>query len=152
MAVLAVIFGIRTVLGLRQVRRDASSDFDYKRTNGMVPDTMDQDSYEKIYRRVYGPRGSAYVASVMLAILIITPLAMAAFGFGLNFIYNLSGQDRVIEPGYLVWQFFIFFGIIAVWVGIAYVAARRYHQNAPGSLQFEIDQHIYGGSDFGERF
>lgn len=152
MGVIAVIFGVRAFLGWLQVRSDARADYDYKRDNGMVPDAMDRETYEKIYRRVYGPRGPVHVAGAMLAILIATPIAMIGFEAGLNLAYNLSGQSRVIEPGYLVWQFFLFFGMIAVWVAIAYLAARQYHRRAPGSLQFEMDQHLYGDSDYGETF
>jgi len=152
MAALALIFGVRTLLGWQQVRRDARDDYVYKQANGMVPDSLDRDNYEQIYRRVYGPRGPIHVAGAMLAILIATPIAMIGFEAGLNLIYNLSGQNRVIEPGYLVWQFFLFFGMIAVWVTIAYYAAKHYHSKAPGSLQFEIDQHLYGGIDYEETF
>jgi len=42
--------------------------------------------------------------------------------------------------------------MIAVWVTIAYYAAKLYHSKAPGSLQFEIDQHLYGGIDYEETF
>ena len=152
MAVLALIFGIRAFWGWRNVCSDAHADYEYKRANGMVPDAIERETYERIYRRVYGPRGPLHVAGAMLAILIATPIAMLGFEAGLNLIYNLSGQSRVIEPGYLVWQFFLFFGMIAVWVGIAYLAARRYHRTAPGSLQFEMDRHLYGDADYGEAF
>lgn len=152
MGVIALTFAARACLGLLQVRGDARADYDYKRANGMLPDSISREPYEQIYRRVYSPRGPLHVAGAMLAILIATPIAMWGFALGLDLIYNLSGQNRVIEPGYLVWQFFLFFGIIAVWVGIGYLAARRYHQKAPGSLQFEMDQYLYGDSEFGERF
>lgn len=152
MGVLALIFGVRAFMGWRQVGRDAEADYDYKSANQMMPDAISRESYAQIYRRVYGPRGPLHVAGAMLAILLVTPLAMLAFEAGLNLIYNLSGQSRVIEPGYLVWQFFLFFGMIAVWVSIAYFAARRYHQTAPGSLQYELDQYLYGGEDYGETF
>lgn len=152
MAVLALFFGARALMGWRQVRQDAREDFAYKRGNGMLPDTLTQGDYEHIYRRVYGPRGPAYVAAAMVGILLLTPLAMIGFEAALNWMYNLSGQSRVIEPGFLVWQFFLFFGMIAVWVTIGYVASRRYHQTAPGSLQFEIDQHLYGDPEFGDNF
>jgi len=83
----------------------------------------------------------------MLAILLVTPIALKGFEVGLNFIYNLSGQNRVIEPGFLVWQFFLFFGIIAVWVSIAYLAARHYHRSETGNLQFEMDQYLNGPNE-----
>ena len=148
MGAIAIAFGLRTFLALQQVRRDAQGDYDYKKSQGMIDDAMDRETYEEIYRRVYGPRGPLHIAGAMLAILIVTPLAMIGFEAGLNLIYNLSGQSRVIEPGYLVWQFFLFFGMIAVWVAIAYLAARRYHRKAPGSLQFEMDRHLYGEVEY----
>jgi hypothetical protein len=147
---LALFFGARTALGWVRVRGDASDDYDYKKGQGMVPDGLPREAYERIYKRVYGPRGPAHVAAGALAILVLTPVVMFAFEAFLNLMYNLSGQSRVIEPGYLVWQFFIFFGLIATWVGIGYAASRRYHQTAPGNLQYEIDQHLYGGEDFGD--
>jgi len=147
MGVIALVFAARAFIGWQQVRNDAREDYEYKQVRGMVPGAMNRETYEQIYRRVYNPRGPLHVAGAMLAILIATPIAMWGFSFGLDLIYNLSGQSRKIEPGYLVWQFFLFFGIIAVWVSIAYLAARRYHQKAPGNLQFELDQHLYGGDD-----
>ena len=149
---LDVIFILRALLAWDQVRRDAREDYNYKHANAMVPDAIDRDAYEQIYRRVYGPRGPLHVAAAMIAILLITPVAMLGFEAGLNLIYNLSGQSRVIEPGFLVWQFFLFFGMIAVWVGIAYLAARQYHRKAPGSLQFELDQYLYGDRSEPESF
>lgn len=150
MGVLALIFGARAFLAWHRVGRDAQEDYAYKKSNGMVPDALDRESYQRIYRKVYSPRGLIHVAGAMVAILIATPIAMFIFEPFLNWIYNLSGQSRVIEPGYLVWQFFLFFGMIAVWVTIAYNVAKRYHRTAPGSLQYEMDQHLYGGDDFGE--
>jgi len=44
------------------------------------------------------------------------------------------------------------FGMIAVWVSIAYFVAKRYHRKAPGNLQYEIDQHLYGDIDYDETF
>ena len=152
MAALALIFGLRAALGWVRVRKDARDDYVYKQGNNMMPGALTQSDYEKIYCRVYGPRGPIYVAAAMVGILVLTPLAMIAFEFLLNWIYNLSGQNRVIEPGYLVWQFFLFFGMIAVWVTIGYVASRRYHQTTPGSLQFEMDEHLYGDPEFGDTF
>ena len=152
MGVIALIFGVRAFVGWLQVRSDARTDYDYKYDNGMVSDAMGRETYEQIYRKVYGPRGPLHVAGAMLAILVATPIAMIGFEAGLNLAYNLSGQSRVIEPGYLVWQFFLFFGMIAVWVGIAYLAARRYHRTEPGSLQFEMDRYLYGDVDYGETF
>jgi len=149
---IALIFSIRAAIAWHSVRRDAQEDYSYKKANGMIPDSFDRESYERIYRRVYNPRSAIYIAGGMISILLATPVAMWIFAVGLNFIYNLSGQNRTIEPGFLVWQFFLFFGMIFVWVTIGYLIARRYHRTTPGSLQFEMDQHIYNKKNFGETF
>lgn len=150
--VLAAIFGLRAWLGRRQVRADARADYDYKAAQNMVPVGLSRDDYVAIYMRVYGPRAQTHIFAGFVAILIATPIAMFLLEQGLNFVYNLSGQSRVIEPGFLVWQFFIFFGLLGTWVAVAYVIARRYHSHTPGNLQFEIDRHLYDGVDMGERF
>ncbi|WP_427453234.1 hypothetical protein [Litorimonas sp. WD9-15] len=151
-AVLALILGVRSWLSYRQVRADAKDDYSYKTQHGMIPVGLSQTEYEAIYERVHAPRAQLHMFIGLVAILIATPIAMLILEQGLNLIYNLSGQSRVIEPGFLVWQFFIFFGLLFTWVGIAYLVARRYHSQTPGSLQFEIDQHLYAGTDYGERF
>jgi len=150
--VMALIFGLRALLAWQGVRRDAEADYAYKYANGMVPDAIDRENYEQIYRKVYNPRGPIHVAVAMLAMLLVTPIAMWVFSVVLDLIYYLSGQNRVIEPGFLVWHFMLFFGIIAVWVSIAYLAARNYHKSAPGNLQFELNRFLYGDKDFGEPF
>lgn len=142
---ISLVFAVRAYLSWLTVRRDAAADYDYKHANGMLPGVISRETYEAIYRRVYAPRAALYVAGGMLAILLLTPVAMVIFEVVLNWIYNLSGQDRAIEPGFLVWQSFLFFGMIMVWIGIGYVVARRYHQTTYGTLQYELDQHLYGG-------
>jgi len=147
MGVIALFFTARALWAWMVVRRDAQEDFAYKQSNDMLPSAIDRENYERIYRKVYSPRGPLYVAAAMVVILVITPFAMKFFELFYNLVYNLSGQNRVFEPPYLVWQFFIFFSMIAVWVGIAYLAARQYHKTAPGSLQFELDEYINGPNE-----
>lgn len=147
LATIALVFAFRSWWGARRVRADAQADYAYKLKNDMIPTGLDQASYEQLYRRVYGPRAQFYIFIGVVGILLVTPIAMIVLEQGLNLIYNLSGQNRVIEPGFLVWQFFIFFGVLGTWVGVAYIVARQFHRNAPGSLQYEIDQHLYGGTD-----
>ncbi len=152
MGLIALIFGARALLAWQAVRRDARADYEYKHANGMVPDSLSREHYERIYRKVYSPRGPLHIAGAMIAILLATPLAMVFFEAGFRALYNLSGQSRVIEPGYLVWHFFLFFGIIAVWVSIVYFAARRYHRTESGSLQYEIDQYLYGRDELADLY
>jgi len=113
---------------------------------------LSREKYLQIYKRVFAPRAPLYMLFGIIGILIATPIAMIILEQVLNLAYNLSGQARVIEPGYLVWQFFLYFGVIATWVAIGYVTAREYHRRAPGNLQSEIDEAIYGDLDFGDEF
>lgn len=152
LGVIALIFGFRSWWGMQSVKSDARADYEYKLKNNMIPAGLDQTSYEQLYRRVHGPRAQFHIFIGVVAILLMTPIAMLVLEQGLNLIYNLSGQNRVIEPGFLVWQFFIFFGVLGTWVGVGYAVARHFHRTAPGSLQYEIDQHLYGGDNYGERF
>jgi len=138
------LFALRWALASWTVARDAAADYDYRQPQGMIPNGLSRERYEAIYRRVFAPRAPLYVAGTVLAILIVTPLAMVGLEQGLNLAYNLSGQSRVIEPGYLVWQFFLYFGLLFVWGGVAYLAARQYHRRTPGSLTSEINAALYG--------
>jgi hypothetical protein len=143
LAMLAALFGARALAGYHRVAKDAKEDYGYKLTRDMIPQGLSQARYIEIYRRVNSPRPQAYIAAGLIAILAATPILFFVLEWTLRMIYHASGQNRVIEPGYLVWQFLIFFAVIALWVGIAYLTARRYHARAPGSLQAEMEDAIY---------
>ncbi|WP_409432726.1 hypothetical protein ACJ3XI_11025 [Litorimonas sp. RW-G-Af-16] len=147
LALVASIYSVRAALGYANVARDAEDDFAYKTPKAMIPAGLSKEAYVEIYRRVNNPRAAAYVAGGLWSILLLTPVIFKALEWGLNLIYNLSGQNRVIEPGYLVWQFIIFFAVMMIWAGIAYGFARHFHRHAPGSLQYELDQAVYGEPD-----
>ena len=144
----ALIFGLRSLLGTFRVRQDARSDYDYKKSQDMIPAGLNQDDYEQIYRRVYGPRSQTYLCLGALAVLVGTPIAFFILQRLLDLAYHLSGQSRTIEPGFLVWQFMIFFGLLITWGLIVFSVARLYHKRAPGNLQFEIDQHLFDEEDW----
>lgn len=136
----AILCGLRAILSYRAVAGDAQTDYAYKSERGMIPKELSKSRYIEIYRRVNNPRAAGYAASGLGIILAATPFIFWGLEWGLRTLYNLSGQDRVIEPGYLVWQFIIFFAVLMIWAAIIYAVARRYHRKAPGSLQYEIDQ------------
>jgi len=139
---IGIIYALRAGLGYYNVARDAKADYDYKFPQGMIDARLDESRYIKIYKRVHNPRSTAYIAATIFAVFIITPISMTAFEFVYDIIYNLSGQSRVIEPGFLVWQFFIFFFILFNCAAIAYFMARHYHRHTPGSFLAEIDKDV----------
>lgn len=141
-ALIGVIYALRAAYGYYNVARDAQADYEYKHPQGMIDERLTKDQYLRVYKRVYNPRNLAYIAGAIFAIFIITPISMVIFEFIYNIIYNLSGQSRVIEPGFLVWQFFIFFFIIVNCAAIAYFIARQYHRKAPETFLAEIEKEV----------
>ncbi len=136
--VLAIIYGLRAVLGYRQVARDAEEDFDFKSGQGMVDKRLSRDGYIRAYKRFYAPRSKAYIAWALGAILVLTAPALALINFLLLQVWKASGNSKLYEPGFFLWQFMIFFAVIATWALIFYVAARRYHARAPLSFRREL--------------
>jgi len=141
-ACIGLVYAVRAILGYYNVANDAKADYDYKFPQGMIDERLSQDSYIRVYKRVHNPRNLAYVAGAIFAVFAITPVTMVIFEYVYNLIYNLSGQSRVIEPGFLVWQFFIFFFILTNCAAIAYFIARHYHRNTPDTFLAEIEKEV----------
>jgi len=119
---------------------DAQDDFDYKSQHKMLPKGLSQAGYIRAYKRFHNPRAPLYVALIMLAIIILTPVAMILIQFLLEQLYQATGRSRVFEPGFLVWQFFIYFLLLLSWASIAYFGARRFYRRAPGTLSEEFEK------------
>jgi len=140
LALIGLLYSLRAYIGFRDVARDAEEDYDYKQERRMLDGRLSRDGYIRVFKRLHNPRRPAYIATGIFAILVLTWPIMGALSVLLEQLYQLSGQNRVFEPGFLVWQFFIFFGIIFSWTAISYTIARRYHLHAPGTPQYEMDQ------------
>lgn len=138
----ALIYGIRAYIGFRNVAQDAEADYAFKQKENMLDPRLSKDGYIRAYRRFHNPRALGYMAAGITAILLLTAPALSLLQILLNQVWIWSGRSRVFEPGYLVWQFFIFFAVIGIWAFIAYVTARQFHKNAPTSLRDEILKEI----------
>jgi len=137
-AIIALIYGVRAFIGYRNVARDAEADYTYRREQNMLNPKLDKDGYMRAYKRFNNPRGLAHVASGLAAILILTAPALLLIQILLHQLWLFTDKSRVFEPGFLVWQFIIFFSLIGVWAVIAYITARRFHRGTPISLKDEI--------------
>lgn len=140
LAAIGLLYGLRAFFGYRNVSQDAIDDYDYKQERGMLDGKVSREGYIQVFKRLHNPRRPAYIAMTILAILVLTWPIMAVLSFLLELLYQVTGRNRVFEPGFLVWQFSIFFAIILSWTGIAYFMARRYHRRAPGTPKYEMDQ------------
>jgi hypothetical protein len=137
--VIIAFYGIRAFLGYRSVARDAEADYIYKTQNGMDNPRLSKEGYIRAYKRFYNPRGSLYIAATLTAMMVLLPVTLTIIQFLLEQLYQLTGRSRVVEPGFLVWQFFIYFLLLMSFAGIAYVGARLYHKRAPGTLNQEME-------------
>jgi hypothetical protein len=153
-AALALIFGVRTLLAYRSLPQEASDDWDYQVSQNMQDLRLNKDAYVRAYKKVHAPRGVLYIASAFSAILVLTPVAFAFINSILMTLWNSSDEpvevsvrgggikenveNLTFEPGNMVWGFFTFFGIIAIWALIAAFAARRFYRNSPGLMRDEL--------------
>ena len=134
----AFAFTMRAIIGVISVRREAQDDYEYRLAHKMMPEAVDRETFLRTYARVNGPRVSLHAAPALWGALIATPLIAIGLEFLLEQLWQATGRNRVFEPGYLVWQFFIFFSLMGAWAAIGWVAARRYHGNAPGRFEDEL--------------
>lgn len=141
---LALFFGVRAMLGYRRVAQDAQDDYAYKRREDLFEAPIPEQPYVRAYRRFHAPRGTAYVAGAMTAIIALTYPAFVFIQFALHQLWIATGRSDVFYPGYLVWKFMIFFAVIAIWGGVIYVTAREYHRRAPLSFKSVLDQELSG--------
>ncbi len=138
----AILYGLRAVIGYNRVAKDAAAEYDYRMGKGMIDDRISRSGYLRAYKRHHNPRSLAYVAGTIAAILLLTAPALAIVQFVLEQFWIFMGRSRVFEPGFLVWQFFIFFAIIGIWAVIAYAGARHYHRGTSISMRDEILKEI----------
>jgi hypothetical protein len=134
----ALAFTVRAVIGVLSVGREADADFAYRKDQNMLPARVDRATFVKTYKRVNGPRVSLHAAPALWGALLATPFIAIGLEFLLEQLWQATDRSRVFEPGYLVWQFFIFFSLMGAWAGIGWIAARRYHATAPGRFEDEL--------------
>jgi len=134
----ALLFGLRAWFGYRTLERDAIADWDYLVSENMHDLRMTKVAYVRAFKKVHAPRAAMYIAVTIAVIALITIPAFALINATLWGFWILMEKSQDYEPGYLVWQFFIFFGLMALWVGVALIAARRYHSRAPGLMRDQI--------------
>ncbi len=139
-AIIAAIYWGRAILAYRHISLDAAADFDYRMETGMVGERTERRAYIAAYRRFHAPRGPAYVGIAMSAVILLTFPAFIIIEFLLEQFWIFTGRGDVFHPGYLVWQFLIFFSILGLWVGIIYLTARTFHRRAPLSFEQELEK------------
>lgn len=137
LAILGTIYAFAYFLLTHKVSKDAESDYLYKTKNGMIDKSINKEDYINLFIQQHKPRKFLYIAAGSFSILILTWPIMAIISYFLECLYQFTGRNRVFEPGFLVWQFCIFFGIILSWASLAYLIVTLYYKRAPNSLVFK---------------
>lgn len=153
---LALIFAVRTLLSYRSLSKDAAEDWDYQVSQNMQDLRLTKEAYVRAYRKVNAPRGALYVTGALAAILVLTPVAFTLINSILWSLWDSTDKPSEIrvagggvrenvesltfEPGNMIWGFFTFFGIVAIWALIGGWTARRYYKTAPGRMRDELIQ------------
>ncbi len=144
LAILGTIYAFAYFLLTHKVSKDAESDYLYKTKNGMIDKSINKEDYINLFIQQHKPRKFLYIATGSFSILILTWPIMAIISYFLECLYQFTGRNRVFEPGFLVWQFCIFFGIILSWASLAYLIVTLYYKRAPNSLVFKKSEKKIG--------
>lgn len=99
---------------------------------------LSEAAFTAAFMRSHGARGQRYMAVVLTAVTLGTPLLMIALRHVWLFFWELAGRPPYYQEGLLIWAFYFFFALVAAWAGIAALAARLYHRRAPGPLDDEL--------------
>lgn len=137
-ALIALVAVVRAL----NVRRDAGEEWRARRANGHPSvDGVDEARFRRAYLRAHGPRGQFYVLAAVAAAAASTPVAAGPLVWLWR---TITPADASVGPrgwsfeGELVWLFFLYFNIIAVWAAAALVASYFYHRGRPGGFDEEL--------------
>ncbi len=137
-AILMAVFALRTWIQARKLEQEAQEEWAYRVSENMQDLRLTKDGFVRAYTKVHAPRGSKYIAMTLAAVLVLTIPAFALLQLAIHGIWQISGQSRTFEPPFLVYQFFIFFGIIGLWIGLIGWFTKRYYRLAPGLMRDEL--------------
>ena len=143
---LAVIFALKYAVSLRGLSETASEEYEHRTKKGYDFNGASKAAFIRAYRRVYGPRASLFTAATLLLLSVLTWPLLKSLELIFEYGWRWGGQDRAYEPGYLVWQFMLFGGLIVGWAVIVYCGARLYHRGAPQGLSVEIEREKNNGN------
>lgn len=143
-----------------------SAALEWERLKTADPDLvagLDEAQFRAVFRRVHFPRFPKYALAIVAAFIAALPVTFGALA-GLAFLLGSIGispdadaiarsvpingsiagvsrdESETIALYYVqdVVKFYYYFGLLFVWLGIVFVAMRRFHRRRPGYLRDEI--------------
>lgn len=127
----AGFFAVLARIQANKIKQEAQADWAYRVREDMQDLRVGQDGYARAYCAAHTPRKAKTIAKILAALALLTVPAFALIERVLHYIWMWSGQSRVFEPPFLVWQFSIFFSILACWIAIIAFFLRRHYRHSP---------------------
>jgi hypothetical protein len=101
-------------------------------------DGLSESAFRRAWFRAHGPMGAIHgYIGLGLAALVTAP-ALLILGGLWRLGWRLADYPPQFREGLLTWQFYLFFGMIAIWALIAGAVMHRYHKHRPRELRFEL--------------
>jgi len=135
---IGLFYLVRAWLGYRRIAEDATQEYEFRRADKALPSHIDEDRFTRAYRRVFAPRKDLFMGIAVMAAAVLTIPGIALMEFIGELMWKMSGKPYETGPATLVWQFTLFFAIIAFWCLIFFLTARAYHSRRPGRLEDEL--------------
>jgi hypothetical protein len=112
-----------------QEYRRAPEEYDWRADkNPALTYGLDRSTFIAAWRQAVFPSGFVYAGAAIIAAFAITPIALGLMSSAWYFFWRMAGQPLQFSEGTIIWQFYLFFGIILVWAACAAIAAWRYHR------------------------
>jgi len=131
-------FLVKGLIGYGKIAREAGREFDVREKDDALGMNISRDGFVRAYRRFYAPRKDIYRGGGILAATLLTVPAIRLFEYASEAIWIMSGKPYEYGPGTLIWQFMLYFALIAFWGIIFFAVAKFYHQYAPRTFRDEL--------------
>lgn len=139
---IALYYLIRAAIATLRVRRDAAAEFEYRKNEGSLELQAGREDYIRAYNRFHAPRRDWYLGLSGLIATLLTPPAIILFKVVSEQIWKMNGSPYEYGEGTLVWQFMLFFVLIAFWGAFFYLTAQIYHRRRPFSFKDELRKEL----------
>ena len=141
LVLIALIFVIQLVLRWAALRREAREEWVDLSTN--TPEQVSgvrEEDFHRAYLRTHGPNGATLAAAVVGLNAALTPFALVVLMSVWHAGWIANGRPPMFSETTLVWQFYLFFGLIAIWGGVAFWFARVFHRRGRVTLDAELQR------------
>ncbi|WP_300551921.1 hypothetical protein [Maricaulis sp.] len=122
----------RWFFGRRQIASEAREDWEARQERSLATiKGVDQATFERIFISAHEPRWSLYAAGTLIGVILISPLAGVFLMWAWPAFTSMLDGGPWYDVGYYPWMFYMFFGMVALWAGVGFVASRLFYARRP---------------------